>query len=227
MNDYLLKKALGMLALGDEEKFKTACNTFRTLTHAILTKIDSPFQGDLSEAQKQGLCLLIFFAGMETTSFALNHNFASLALDPEEQDRLRAAISKIKDDQTEKIDEVGVFVKNKLIEIPPVDGLSRKLKDDGIYTFKTTDGKTYYKRVRKDEKILTKLNSESIFGKGINRCLGQLLAMKELKQSIQIILTNFKLSTPEQKFHYDCKIATQAKPFQITAEYIGKKENGS
>ena len=223
MNDYLLKKSLGMLAIGDEEKFQTACATFRNLTNAILSKSDSPFPGNLTEAQKQGQCLLIFFAGMETTSFALNHNFASLALDPEEQDRLRVAIEKT-DSRDEEVD---AFVKSKLAEIPPVDGLSRKMTEDGIYTFKAMDFTTYTKHIRKGEKILTKLNSKSIFGKGANGCIGQALAMKELKQSIQLILPHFKLSTTEEKFHYDCKISNQAKPFQITAQFIEKKETGS
>lgn len=62
----------------------------------------------------------MFFAGMETTSFALAHICASLTFDSEKQKTLRQVIQKTESEnyQTAKIDEVDVFVKNKLAEIP-------------------------------------------------------------------------------------------------------------
>lgn len=220
MNNYLLKSALGMANEGDKEKFQTSCNTFKTLTNSILEgeKADSLslFQDDFTLAQKQGLCLLMFFAGLETTAFALSHNFASIALSELQQTILSSAIQQSgnRDDPTTRLNEVDEFVEEQLSKLPPVGGLSRKLTEDAVYTFEASN-KKMYKYMRKGEKILTKLSSEFIFGKGANRCIGKMLAMKELKQSIHIILTHFELLTNEKEFHHVDKVTAQAEPFSI------------
>lgn len=210
MNEYLLKSALGIASKADLDQFETSCATFRTLTNKILESEQtlSLFQEDFTLAQKQGLCLLLFFAGMETTAFALSHNFAKLALDTIQQSILKAAIAQ------GYSKEINDFVDAQLAEIPPAEGLSRKLTDDAVYSFKTSDVKVQ-KHVRKGEKILTKLTAESIFGKGANRCIGKVLAIKELRQSIHIILSHFTLSTDEKEFRHVSKVAVQASPFKI------------
>lgn len=216
MNEYLLKSALGMASKGDKEQFETSCTTFRTLTNKILESEQTLtlFQEDFTLAQKQGLCLLLFFAGMETTAFALTHNFAKLALDTVQQSILKAAI------EQGYINEVNEFVDAQLAEIPPVGGLSRKLTEDAIYTFETSDHIKMQKYVRKGEKILTELTPESIFGKGANQCIGKVLAIKELRLSIHIILSHFTLSTDEKEFRHVSKVTEQALPFQIRVKKL-------
>jgi cytochrome P450 len=215
MNEYLLKSALGIVSKADLDQFEISCATFRTLTNKILEsdRTLSLFQEDFTLAQKQGLCLLLFFAGMETTAFALSHNFAKLALDTVQQSILKAAI------EQGYSKEINDFVDTQLAEIPPAEGLSRKLTEDAVYSFKTSDVKVQ-KYVRKGEKILTKLTAESLFGKGANQCIGKVLAIKELRQSIHIILSHFTLSTDEKEFRHVSKVAVQASPFQIKVKKL-------
>lgn len=210
MNDYLLKSVLGLATKIDKEKFVKSCTTFRNLTNEILESDKSLplFQSYFTLAQKQGLCLLVFFAGMETTAFGLNKNFSTLSMDTIKQSILRAAVSQ------SYTEEINSFVEEQLSELPPVDGLSRKLTDDAVYSFETSNVKVE-KYIRKGEKILTLLNANSIFGKGANQCIGKMLALKELRQSIHIILSKFILSTDEKEFRYIAKVTHQALPFKI------------
>ena len=239
MNGYLVNKALHLVTKEDEGKFTNACLGFRNITEEIL-KLDLPiFQikaGDqlteqceknrrteLTLAQKKGICLFMYFAGQETTAFALTYASAKLALNQEKQ---RALSKEVKIQESH---EIRKFIHESLLEVPPARGVSRKLKSDAYIVFDTNEGKAQ-KYMRAGEKLTPmmtemaeplKNNPEAkagdalIFGFGKNHCIGQILAMEELERFLRIFLSNAIITTKETVFNFQPKTTHQALPFSV------------
>jgi hypothetical protein len=249
MNEYMFNEATGKLVKGDSEKFGIHCETFRNTINAIISedeksKTPLPLFKGLDLAEKQGLCFLMFFAGQETTAFALAHNFATLTLNPEKH---KNVLDKIKQSQSAgikpiEIEELNNFINTQLLEVPPAGAVARRLMANIQISFETSDGKKMGKRMRRlvdgltphfaktAKKLLDKAaenllenknepaptySDASVFGEGANRCIGQALAIKELFQLPALILPQFEITTTETEFKYVAKVTNQAKPFPI------------
>lgn len=193
------------------------------------------FNENFSLAQKQGICLLMYFAGQETSAFALTRNLAALALDPLKQKALYRSFQENPTLISSEIPDFKQFINDQLLKSPPTDGYSRKLKADSYISFDTTDGKSIGKFMRAGERILincagtaekiskSKLNPNyndaSIFGSGANGCIGKFLALKELFQLPNMILTQCEMITEESEFKYTSKATKQAKTFLIKVKF--------
>lgn len=254
MNGYLFAKAVGKLQKGDVERFNASCLAFRRIINKI---IDSNTAQQLplftpsgkhqdthrfSVAQIQAMSLTMFFAGQETTSFGLDHIVAKLALNPSDQLEILSAIhanqSKSKDRLNYlEIPELRELIDNRLLEIPPVNGIARRLKYNTTLTFEINDERIG-KFMRRDERVIPQIASvakavlqqkysdektsskychqkASVFGCGNHVCLGRDLALKELSHLPAEILIHFEISTDETIFKYTPQVTNQADPFYI------------
>jgi hypothetical protein len=247
INQYLYAKAVRQLKKGDEGKFSLLCNSFKRIINQIIDGSELnplPLLHGLTRAQQQAMCLILFFAGQETTSFALDHILAKLAIYPKEQETLFNAIQVYRDSSQKQSDYLQLPIMRSLIdqcllEIPPVLGVARRLRYNTKLIFKTLDNQCIVKAMRQGEDIdpLVMAGAEqllkkypasgmggkfiheqaSIFGNGTHSCIGQQLAYKELAKLIAEISINFKLSTTETKLRCIPKITMQAQPFFIKA----------
>lgn len=235
MNTYLYAKIIGTLVDGDTELFNEKCKVFRDVIDTILKSENVETLplfngGGFTLNEKRGLCLLMFFAGQETTAFALAHVLAELALNPEKQKFFIEALQKA---QGKNCPELKIFVDNLLMKIPPANGVSRKVKEDSYISYECENGEKVKKYIKKDERLMAnitgtsskiqnefapKYSEASIFGDGVNRCIGQKLALMELYQFPIYLIQQFQLSTRETEFKYHTKATNQAKPFFVKAE---------
>ncbi len=237
MNGYLYDQGVGKLVKGDTEKYNENCKIFCEIINDILEAENVSslplFRKEFSLAQKQGLCLLMFFAGQETTAFALAHCFAELSLNSSKQEAIFQAVLEAKNRKV-PVSEVLIlkeFIDKQLLKIPPVNGVSRNLKEDSYISFKYENGKEVGKHMQKNERLLANFaetakrvqengsnptySDASVFGEGINGCIGKKLALKELYQLPAIILSQLELSTQEFEFKFKTKVSNQAEPFYI------------
>lgn len=227
MNIYLVKQVLGGFTQEDKENFLVSCKVFAEIINGIINDENSKFfpifHKDFTIPQKQGLCLVMFFAGQETSAFALTHNLAELALNPALQKKLRGTDKK----------ELNQFINRQLIKTPPVDGISRKLKVDTYIEFENEDGEKVGKLMKKGDGLTanftetakhlganSSFEDANVFGGGANGCIGKDLALKELKNITALVLSEFELITEEVEFKYETQATKQAKPFIITVKNI-------
>ncbi len=235
MNIFLVKQALGGFTAEDKQRYDQSCQTFAQVINEILNDEESKnlpiFANDLTLAEKQGLCLVMFFAGQVTTSFALAAILADLALDPLKQKSFAEGILA---NDPEKIKELHQYIDLSLVKLPPLNALARKLETDSYISFTNEKGEIVGKLMREGERVTVNMAATSkaalesisnptykdanVFGEGANGCLGKHLAMKELRKITNMVLSEFVLEADETEFKYQTQATKVAEPFKVKAK---------
>ncbi len=240
MSTYIFKKFTRQATTKHCEQFKVHCARFRETVYAILNhEFEQPIPlfettPNSTKTQKIANIFTAFFGGQETTSFAATRLIAQVALHPEITTNLLNSV--IEEPNLLKNQVIMQFIAESLLDASPVNGIAKRLKKDKKIFFKNEEGQIFSKYLQKGEKIISIISGVSnnllaihkdkitpqqliekanIFGKGVNRCVGQMLAMKELADLLIAIISNFKLTTNESEFKYTTELTKTADSFYI------------
>jgi cytochrome P450 len=202
INVYIYKEFLKSATAADKEAFKEALKVFREETNKILDCEDVPLLGDkiLTQAQKQALVFVTFFAGQETVASLINSTLYDIARDSEMAKRLET--------DTEK----DIFVRS-IHDFTPAYGVGRKLKSDVCleYTFEGEEeprkvilfkdmllGARIYSMAEAtmlpDEGSLPHDLNWMPFGAGTHVCPGKGLAENEFKTLFAELKNGYKIT---------------------------------
>lgn len=236
MTMYMFRSLTFQAHSEEAAEFEKHCKIFRqTIYDVIASSVNIPlFNSDieLTKGAKIANLFAAFFAGQETTSFALTMIIASAALDPVKAQVLRESVQGNSQDLL-KNKVLMQFVADCLLKVPPVNGVAKRLTENTTLTFKTEDGRTLSKKMQHGEKPTAiidgawdripknvkewnqQIESGNIFGHGKNRCVGQVLALKELAELTKAVLNTFDLSTNETEFTYTSGFTKIADTFKL------------
>ncbi|XP_008829919.1 cytochrome P450 4X1 isoform X2 [Nannospalax galili] len=190
----------------------------------IILSAQAENEGSFSEADLQSEVNTIMWAGHDASAASLSWLLYCLALNPEHQDRCRTEIrsilgngSSITWDQLGEMSYITMCIKEMLRLIPPVPSISRELNKPltlpdgrslpaGMTVVLSIWGLHHNPAVWKNPKVFdplrfTKENSDQRhpcaflpFSTGSRNCIGQQLAMLELKVAMALILLRFQVA---------------------------------
>lgn len=241
LNGYIFKRALKLATNEDRLEFQEQCAIFKRVTYQILEANESnpiPLFENVKFTRQQQVSdiLTAFFAGQETTAFALTKILAEAALDSTKQALILESVQSSQLHDLLKIPELMKIIEDSLLEAPPANGVAKRLKKNMTMTFEDENGKVYRKKMRIGERLIAsisgvtnkileedpklfelqgRINKGNIFGHGTHQCPGRKLALTELAQLPVLILSIFNLSTTEVKFNHVSRTTKQALPFYI------------
>lgn len=187
----------------------------------LLTAVDEDGKG-LSDLELRDELMLMLFAGHETTAIAMTWGLYWLHRQPEVKTKLLAELAENLDRDGASIFKLPYLtaVCNETLRIHPVamltfprqvmtetELLGQKIPQDTVLLgciYQTHHREDLYPEADKfqPERFLNRQYSPyefMPFGGGVRRCLGEVLALYEMKLSIAHIITNYDLSLAENR----------------------------
>ncbi len=211
INYYVVAQFTKSATEEDNAKFPDALKEFSQSIHEVLDSGEGIplFQDkELTEAQMKAMIFVIFFAGQETVAALLAYILWELGKNPEKQENLT----------TDKVHNVFI---HGIHDFPPAHGISRLLKKDVCLEYQL-EGEDETRKIimykgdwvgvkiiRAAESIpLPEESEENLrysewlpFGYGPHRCPGEKLAVKEIKEILQRLVSDYVVKTkdPEEE----------------------------
>lgn len=226
---YIIQSMLGLNTEEDEERFKISADVFRKTSLAMLNDAHFPELEGLSKVQKLAFIFGVFFAGQETSSTLLTHIIYTLGKDPKEQQELRRDLS---------LQRLTELFTRSIKQFPPFFQVSRTLKVDACLEFKmegdpkvhkliipagdSLSAEIYHSSKHEDARFLP-------FGHHIHECPGQMLAKREVKDTVKKMMERFEFQVvnarelklkPSVILEYNEDVLITVKPIESLLEPI-------
>ena len=216
------RKALDELIYGEINLRRQENNQDKTdILSTLLTAVDEEGRG-MSDEELRDELMLILFAGHETTAIAMTWALYWLHRQPEIKTKLLTELKENADQESASIFKLPYLtaVCNETLRIHPVamltfprqvmtdtELLGKKIPKDTVLLgciYLTHHREDIYPEADKfnPERFLNRQYSPyefMPFGGGVRRCLGEVLALSEMKLSIAHIITNYDLTLAENR----------------------------
>ncbi|MFA6915326.1 MAG: cytochrome P450 [Parachlamydiales bacterium] len=180
------------------QRYNSALDTLRSaISQSSGDFIVALEKKDFSKIQLAGMLMLIYLAGSETTSSALQYILWRLGQNPKLQEIIRKDNASLSSERESKLNS---FIADCFSNYTSVPFFSRTASKDIVFMVEH-DGTSWEYPISKGETIIAAplLAGSSIFNENVHFCPGQWLAKAEISRMIGALLSRYEIESFPKK----------------------------